>query len=213
MVNPLLDTESSYIDLPEGRQMSATVSDTAGKLIGGAAQLIMRGGYNGFSYADLAERFGIRKASIHHHFPSKVDLVVAVVEQARALIRAEIAVLEQGSPVAMDKLLAYTGYWERCIKDQTAPFCLAGVLAAELPSLPAEIAASVRGHFADLAQWLERVLSLGAEQGAMRLDRPAAAEAETFMAAVYGAMLAARAFDDPGRFSAIVEASIRRIRA
>lgn len=193
--------------------MNTAVSDTAGKLIGGAAQLIMRGGYSGFSYADLAERFGIRKASIHHHFPSKVDLVVAVVEQARALIRAEIAVLEQASPVAMDKLLAYTGYWERCIKDQTAPFCLAGVLAAELPSLPAEIAASVRGHFADLAQWLERVLSLGAEQGSMRLDRPAAAEAESFMAAVYGAMLAARAFDDPARFSAIVEASLRRIRA
>jgi len=193
--------------------MSTTGSDTAGKLIGGAAQLIMRGGYNGFSYADLAERFGIRKASIHHHFPSKLSLVVAVVEQGRTIIQAQIAALEQGTPVAMEQLRMYTGYWERCIKDQTAPFCLAGVLAAELPSLPSEIALSVRGHFADLAQWLERVLILGVKQGSMRIAASPAVEAETFMAGVYGAMLLARAFDDPQRFNIIVDAFIDRIRA
>ena len=193
--------------------MSTIGSDTAGRLIGGAAQLIMRGGYNGFSYADLAERFGIRKASIHHHFPSKLSLVVAVVEQGRTIIQAQIAALEQGTPVAMEQLRMYTGYWERCIKDQTAPFCLAGVLAAELPSLPSEIALSVRGHFTDLAQWLERVLILGVKQGSMRIEASPAVEAETFMAGVYGAMLLARAFDDPRKFNIIVEASIDRIRA
>ncbi|QNQ11439.1 TetR/AcrR family transcriptional regulator [Sphingomonas alpina] len=193
--------------------MSAILSDTAGKLVDGAAQLIMRGGYNGFSYADLAKRFGIRNASIHHHFPSKVDLVVAVVEQARMAIRAQIAALDQGSPEAMDQLLMYTGYWERCIKDQTAPFCLAAILAAELPSLPQEVANSVRGHFVDLARWLELVFALGVKQGTMKLAASPTIEAETFMAAVYGAMLAARAFDDPHRFNRIVEAFIQRIRA
>src|SRR6187402_595563 len=158
--------------------MAAMMSDTATKLVDGAAQLIMRGGYNGFSYADLAERFGIRKPSIHHHFPSKVDLVVAVVEQGRARIQAQIAILEESSPIAMDQLLMYTGYWERCIKDQTAPFCLAAVLAAELPSLPEPIAVAVRGHFVDLAAWLERVLALGEKQGTMRLEAPAAVAAE-----------------------------------
>ena len=28
-------------------------------------------GYSAFSYADLAAKVGIRKASIHHHFPTK----------------------------------------------------------------------------------------------------------------------------------------------
>ena len=189
----------------------AMMKDTAAKLVGGAAQLIMRGGYNGFSYADLAERFEIRKASIHHHFPSKTDLAVAVVEQARAAIQAQIAMLDDSSLIAMEQLRFYTGYWERCIKDQSAPFCVAAVLAAELPSLPADIASAVRGHFVDLAQWLERVLALGAAQGSMKLVASPAVEAETFMAAVYGAMLAARAFDDPQRFSTIVETFIDRI--
>jgi len=192
--------------------MNAALSDTAGKLVGGAAQLIMRVGYNGFSYADLSERFGIRKASIHHHFPSKVDLVVAVVEQARAGIRAQIEALDEGSPVALDQLRFYTGYWERCIKDQSAPFCLAAVLAAELPGLPEEVAVSVRGHFVDLGTWLERLLELGVEQGSVNLEASPKVEAQAFMATVYGAMLAARAFDDPQRFDVIVEALFRRIR-
>jgi TetR/AcrR family transcriptional repressor of nem operon len=193
--------------------MTKVLSDTASKLVGGAIGHIMRGGYNGFSYADLAEQFGIRKASIHHHFPSKVDLAVAAVGTARAAIQAQIAVLREGSPIAMDQLLMYTGYWERCIKDQTAPFCLAAVLAAELPSLPPQIAEAVRGHFVDLAKWLEGVLALGVEQGSMKLAGSPAMEADIFMASVYGAMLAARAFDDPQRFTTIVEQSIDRIRA
>ncbi len=184
---------------------------TADKLVDEAARLIVDRGYNGFSYADLSERFGIQKASIHHHFPSKVDLVVAVVERGRAGIQGQIAALEAGPP-AMERLLGYTGYWERCILDQTSPFCLAGVLAAELPGLPTEIGAAVRGHFADLAQWVEGVLTLGVAQGSMTLEDTPAVEAEIFVAAVYGAMLAARAFDDPTKFSVVVEAFIRRIR-
>jgi TetR/AcrR family transcriptional repressor of nem operon len=191
--------------------VAAALGNTAEKLVDGAAQLIMRGGYNGFSYADLAERFGIRKPSIHHHFPSKVDLVVRVVEEGRARIRAQIEVLEN-APAAMDQLCMYTGYWERCIKDQSAPFCLAAVLAAELPSLPDAIGVAVRGHFADLAEWLRGVLELGVQQGTMRLEASPELESENFMAAVYGAMLVARAFDDPDRFSTIVEALIQRIR-
>ena len=54
--------------------------------------MIMLGGYNGFSYAELAQRYGIRQPSIDHHFPSKVDLVVGAVEQGRARIREQIAV-------------------------------------------------------------------------------------------------------------------------
>lgn len=189
------------------------MTGTAEKLIAETAGLIVDRGYNGFSYADLAERFGIRKASIHHHFPSKADLVVAVVERGRAGIQAQIALLDDAPATAMDRLLAYTGYWERCILDQTSPFCLAGVLAAELPALPEEIGVVVRGHFSDLRRWVEGVLTRGAAEGSMTLEESPAVEAEIFVASVYGAMLAARAFDDPTRFSVVVEAAIRRINA
>src|SRR6195952_1496346 len=53
--------------------------DTRGDLLFEAEVLIRSRGYSGFSYADLADAVGIRKASIHHHFPTKADLAVALV--------------------------------------------------------------------------------------------------------------------------------------
>jgi len=39
--------------------------------------LIQENGFEGFSYADLAAKLGIRKASVHHYFPTKKDLGLA----------------------------------------------------------------------------------------------------------------------------------------
>lgn len=188
------------------------MSETADKLVVEASKLIVNAGYNGFSYADLAERLGIRKASIHHHFPSKVDLVVTVVEQQRAAIRAQIEALETEAPDAMEQLLAYVDYWKRCIADQSAPFCLAGVLAAELPGLPAEVGAAVQGHFNDLGRWLERLMALGVRQGTIRLENTPDIASQFFQTTIYGAMLMARAYDDPGKFALVVDAFLRRMR-
>lgn len=44
-------------------------SSTFDKVLDCGRSLIVSGGYNGFSYADIAEVPGIRKPGIHHHFP------------------------------------------------------------------------------------------------------------------------------------------------
>jgi TetR/AcrR family transcriptional regulator, transcriptional repressor for nem operon len=188
------------------------VNDTASKLVSEASRLIVSAGYNGFSYADLAERLGIRKASIHHHFPSKVDLVVAVVEQQRAAIQGQIDALESGTLDAMGQLLAYVDYWKRCIQDQSAPFCLAGVLAVELPGLPPAVGVAVQGHFNDLGTWLKRVMWLGVQQGTIRLENDPEISSQFFQTTIYGAMVMARAYNDPSKFSLVVDAFLRRMR-
>ena len=184
---------------------------TAERIVSEARNLIMTRGYNGFSYADIAEAVGIRKASIHHHFPAKSDLAKAVVEETRAIIAAQTEMLAAAEPDAGEQLRGYARYWERCIADNSAPFCVAGMLAAELPSLPEDLAATVRTHFADLTNWLTRLLKLGARQGSVTLSRSPEEEADAFMSAVYGAMLAARALGDPGRFGTVVETLLSRV--
>lgn len=185
--------------------------NTAGQIVDTARHLIMTRGYNGFSYADVAEAVGIRKASIHHHFAAKSDLARAVVDQSRAIIHAQVAQLAEAEPDAAAQLRAYAGYWERCILDNSAPFCVAAMLAAELPSLPEDLADAVRAHFAELTGWLARILALGVRQGSVSIQGSPAAEADAFMSAIYGAMLSARAFGDPGRFVAITETLLSRV--
>jgi TetR/AcrR family transcriptional repressor of nem operon len=181
------------------------------KLVDSARHLIQTRGYNGFSYADVAEEVQVKKASIHHHFPAKSDLARAVVDQSRALIVAQTQTLAGGAFDPQEQLAMYTGYWERCIADASAPFCIAGMLAAELTTLPAALADEVRAHFHDLSNWLEVVLTKGSQMGLFDLHNSARVEAATFMATVYGAMLMARAYGDPKVFAQVVENSLDRL--
>ncbi|MGZ5871264.1 MAG: TetR/AcrR family transcriptional regulator [Bradyrhizobium sp.] len=56
-------------------------SETAEEILDVAETLIQTRGYSAFSYQDIADALGIRKASIHYQFPSKIELGVAVINR------------------------------------------------------------------------------------------------------------------------------------
>ena len=187
------------------------LSTTAEDILRCARTLIIAGGYNGFSYADISKVVGIRNASIHHHFPSKSDLVRTLVARYREEAQAGIAGLERNVSDPAEQLRAYAGYWEACIADATEPFCVCALLASQIPVLPDEVAAEVRAHFRALSAWLSSVLERGAKQGRLQLAGTAKAEAEVFMATVHGAMLSARAYGDAKMFGAVVHPVLERL--
>ena len=186
-------------------------SPKAREIMANTRQLLTVGGYTSFSYADLAERVGIRKASIHHHFPSKEDLVHAVVQEYRAEARAGMEAMDQQIHDPLIKVKGYADFWSACIKDGTSSFCICVMLAVELPTLPADIAAEVTGHFSDLSDWLASLLRAGETQGVFKLNETAEVEASALMAGIHGAMLAARAFNNPLVFDQIAWPLINKI--
>jgi len=186
-------------------------SSTADDILACARSLIIAGGYNGFSYADIADVVGIRKPSIHHHFASKVDLVRTLVSRYREDAEAGIADLERRVSDPVEQLRAYTGFWEGCISDASASFCVCALLASELPVLPEEVAREVRGYFRSLSAWLTSVLERGARQGSIQLTSTPRVEGEAFMATVHGAMLSARAYGDPKMFGIITTPLLDRL--
>jgi TetR/AcrR family transcriptional repressor of nem operon len=192
-------------------KMTATGEGTVSRILDAGRQLIMRRGYSGFSYADVADAIEIRKASIHHHFPAKADLVIAVVKQSRDMFDAEMAVSREGGADALAQLRAYIGYWERCIADDSAPFCVAGMLGAELPALPEEVAREVKAHFENLTVWLEHVLETGVKDNLFKLDSSVEAQAEMLVSLVYGAMLAARAYGNAMLFKNVTNGAVDRL--
>ena len=187
------------------------LSPTSDDILACARSLIVAGGYNGFSYADIADVVGIRKASIHHHFPSKVDLVRTLVAGYREEAEAGMANLELQVSDPLEQLRFYAGYWEACIADASAPFCVCALLAGQLPVLPEEVGLEVRAHFRSLSAWLTSVLEHGARRGQLQLMSTPRAEAEAFMAAVHGAMLSARAYGDPKIFGVVTGALLERL--
>ncbi|KAA0700261.1 TetR/AcrR family transcriptional regulator [Neorhizobium sp. P12A] len=186
---------------------------TSQKILDVAQLLVGAGGYNGFSYADISDAIGIRKASIHHHFPTKSELVAVLVEQYAQRARAGLSSLRESGMSPLEQLQAYLNYWQACIRDSSEPFCICAMLAAEMQMLPEDVASGVRAHFRHLTEWLVSVLEAGVAEGQFRLDRSPEEEAQILMASVHGAMLSARALANPELFPAVVEPQIARLRA
>jgi TetR/AcrR family transcriptional repressor of nem operon len=189
----------------------SNLTTTSEDILRCARSLIIAGGYNGFSYADISKVVGIRNASIHHHFPSKSDLVRALVVRYREEAQAGIAELERHISDPVEQLRAYTAYWKACIANASEPFCVCALLASEIPVLPEEVVLEVRAHFRALSAWLTSVLDRGAKQGSLTLSGTAKAEAEVFMATVHGAMLSARAYGDAKIFGVITRPMLERL--
>jgi TetR/AcrR family transcriptional repressor of nem operon len=185
--------------------------DTAERIMDVAHTLLAQRGFSAFSYADIAEVIQIRKASIHHHFPTKTALVVAVLARHRLRMQEGQAGLDQHVSSPIDRLKKYVDHWEICIRNMTEPFCIAALLGAELPSLPEEAQSEVGKHFTCLRQWIARTLKDGVKQKTIKLQGTAEIEAEMLMAAVHGAMITARVHHSSTLFKQITANAIQRI--
>jgi TetR/AcrR family transcriptional regulator, transcriptional repressor for nem operon len=171
-------------------------SETAGQILDFAETLIQTRGYSAFSYQDIADQLGIRKASIHYHFPSKTDLGIAVVDRYVARFGAALVAIaadESKSSMAMLDFYVepYVGYART--PDQ---ICLCGALAGEILALPPEFRSRVAGFFRTHQVWLAGILKRGAARGEFRLAAPAIRQARFIFAALQGALLVKRTTGD-----------------
>jgi TetR/AcrR family transcriptional repressor of nem operon len=184
---------------------------TADRILQKAHALIADLGYSGFSYADVSEAVQIRKASIHHHFPTKAGLVVAVLQAHREKLVQGTRALDEQLEDPFARLQAYVRHWESCIRGKKESFCVAALLAAEVPSLPKEVRHEIQQHFQELSAWIRRTLEAGVRQRTVKLQGTAEDEAQTFMAIVHGAMLSARALGACEVFEAVTSNALTRI--
>jgi AcrR family transcriptional regulator len=72
------------------------------EILRAAAQVFYHKGYHGTTMADIAAEVGLTAGSLYHHFPSKQDLLVAVLDAGLQQITADVraAVQGAGSPTA-----------------------------------------------------------------------------------------------------------------
>ena len=185
--------------------------ETAERILDAANGLLIDRGYSAFSYADIADTVKIRKASIHHHFPTKAGLVVAVLRRHRARILTGMSTLDDQFENPLTRIKNYFKYWEGCIEGQSISFCVGALLGAEMPSLPEEVQAEVRLHFSMLTEWFERTLKAGSKARALQLQGTVATEAQMLIAVLHGAMLSARATSNRGVFRSLAQVELNRI--
>lgn len=164
--------------------------DTRAELLNQAEILVRGRGYSGFSYADLAAAVGIRKASIHHHFPSKVDLAVALLASYRQRYDVGLAAIVASTDDALARVTAYAQFYLQGVERSLG--CLCAALAAELDTLPVQLRRDLAAFFDAHIAWLENVLRDGQANGTVRAQVEPAAFARMIVAALEGALMMER---------------------
>ncbi len=182
---------------------SKITAATAERILDVAERLAQTRGYNGFSYADIAAEIGITKASLHYHFPTKAILGLTLVERYTERFSTALDAVGASAEPAATKLVRYVAlYRDVLVLDR---LCLCAMFAAEITTLPESIQDAVRRFFEVNERWLVEVLTGGMQAGELSFDGDPRVEARALAAALDGAMLLARSFEDDSRFDSVAE--------
>ncbi|MFZ5863914.1 MAG: TetR/AcrR family transcriptional regulator [Nitrospirota bacterium] len=162
-----------------------------------AQRLVQTRGYNAMSYRDLADQIGIKTSSIHYYFPAKEDLGRALMTRYRQGIQSALAGIDAKTTDPRVKIERYVELFREAVR--SGRICLGGMLATDLTTLPRGVQAEVKTFFTENEAWVANVLEAGRESGAFTFEGPSKGKAATVFAALEGAMIAARLFNDDKR--------------
>lgn len=181
------------------------VSDTKSALLAEAEQLVCTVGYAVFSFADLSERVGLRKASIYHHFPSKEALGNALIDSYLERFVGELDRLSKRRLGARSRLMAYGDFFVSALSDGQMPLC--GALAADAADLPASMQRRVERFFRLHLDWLEQEIRRGVSDGDLRPDLNVSRAALQVLSALQGGSIVAWALKD----SSVIRPTLRAL--
>lgn len=167
-------------------------------------------GYDGFSFADLALAVGIRKASVHHHFPTKADLALALIDRYCDAIFAHLAAIGQSGRTAGAMLADYLSMGRAALGGGDR-LCLCVVLCVGSEGLSDAALGKLNRYHQHTTQWLESVFRRAKKDGSVRGVGSPRAEAAACLAQLEGAMLVARGARDVAAFDAATQSLKARI--
>jgi TetR/AcrR family transcriptional repressor of nem operon len=159
------------------------MSDMAASIMSSAERRIRIGGFDGFSFRDIATDVGVKSSSIHYHFPTKEKLAAAVIRRYAARVAK---LVDEASADEPDPIAVWTRAFRSTVRSRTH-MCPAAVLGAGAMNLPAEVATEVKAFF---AMCLDKLEAAG-----LATDAAAA-----FLSTITGALLLANATGDPTVF-------------
>jgi len=182
---------------------SSQNGDTPQRILDVAERLVQTRGFNGFSYADIAEALDVTKASLHYHFPSKAELGKRLIERYEEAFLGLLKAIDATGAGARDKLRRYARIYADVLRDNR--MCLCGMLASDYATLPKPMKEEVKHFFDENEQWLAAVLEQGRKSGSLEFKGSALELARVIVGSLEGAMMLARSYGDASRFDTAAE--------
>jgi TetR/AcrR family transcriptional regulator, transcriptional repressor for nem operon len=177
-----------------------TGKNSSDKILEIATTVVQAHGYNGLNVRELAEKVGMKAASLYHHFPSKADLAAAVAKRYWENSEMTLNAILSEQKDALSCLREYPKTFRISLECENR-LCLSSFMTTEVDGLPEVVKKEVQ-TFADVnIAWLGKLLidanivSPGEEQ----------IRAHAIFAAIAGAQLLARGRANIGLFDSLIQ--------
>jgi len=176
----------------ESKNMKTAIrQNTKDQIVDLALELISQKGYGGFSYQDIADVMGIKKASIHYHFASKDDLAVAVVDRFHTLVHEWIRDNSVAGMTPLQKLEAYFRFHAQMTQNfqKICPLCS---FMTEWQNLSGVIQKKMENFDKWHMEFIVGIIREGQEAGEIRKDSTPEEMAMFLISGTMGALNTAR---------------------
>lgn len=140
------------------------------ELLAVAQNKVREGGYNNFSFRELAKDVGIKSASVHYYFPTKADLGAELAKQYSNNFMDALGDPQTLYNTGKNPISAFASLFKYSLH-QDKQMCLCGLLGAETDILPELVRHEIRAFFKRSVLWLE--------QAYLCLQSPEAVDDET----------------------------------
>ena len=175
--------------------------ETRTKILNSAQRLIQTRSFEGFSFQDIADEVGIRKASLYHHFDSKDAVAIAVLKRGADWVTGQLdATKELAPPQRLERYFDLFHDLHGKAERMCPGGSFASVFGAVSPAVQRALHAFTKMHL----DWLEGVVREGAALGAFEIGGQAPRDvALQIFSSVQGALLTGRLTADPGVLDAV----------
>lgn len=193
---------------------STKTADARDRLIATAMQLMHDKGYTAVGINEICKEADVKRGSFFHYFPSKQDLALAVLDTQWQRTVSELLepAFAPDLPALgrIKRMFQYCYHYQRTTRDQMGHMlgCPFGILAAELSTQDSVIRERVQEIFEGFASYFEAaVREAHTGESEARVDPEAVGK--ELIAYLEGALLVAKAHDDPSLFEKLTAAALR----
>lgn len=159
-----------------------------------AQDLMQRRGIYGWSYDDISQEVGIKKASIHYHFPKKEDLIGESIERYLQIFLRRIQLMTEDKNISALELLKKFIAIFAALDTQSGKSCLCFMATTDATDLPDKTKVQLLHFFQSLEDWIAKRLLDGEREGVfpIRSWQERQRSSQVLALALQGALLLSR---------------------
>lgn len=168
------------------------MSDTRDKILDVADDLVQRVGLNAMSYKHISDAVGIRKPSIHHHFPKKEDLVDELLERCAIVYGDKYRQIVESDGAAPEKLRQLAAVFEDGLAN--TKICLVGSISTSKNTLHPNACMILEDTIKNTVSVYSQVFRQGRQEGSLQFTGSENDAAFAFFSFLVGAQTMARSY-------------------